>query len=153
MENDVQNNSKYQIIANYIKDLSFEIPSVESFLDAAQNLDKYETKIDISNKPIKNGILELNFKIIFEAPKDAKYKIHAESCLAVIFKIINTELKEEEVKKIILAEIPNLYAKKLTTIITDLFQKSGFTTFKFKEEINFEKLYKEQASNHSKQKN
>jgi preprotein translocase subunit SecB len=32
---------KYEIIANYIKDLSFEIPSAESFLDAAQNLGKY----------------------------------------------------------------------------------------------------------------
>jgi preprotein translocase subunit SecB len=55
----------YQIITNYVKDLSFEIPSPDSFIDAAQNLDKYETKIDISNKPLKNGMLELNFKLIF----------------------------------------------------------------------------------------
>ena len=40
----------YQIITNYVKDLSFEIPSPDSFIDATQNLDKYETKIDISNK-------------------------------------------------------------------------------------------------------
>lgn len=137
----------YQIITNYVKDLSFEIPSPDSFIDAIQNLDKYETKIDISNKPLKNGMLELNFKLIFEAPKEITNKIHAEACLAVIFKIINTALKAEEVKRIILAEIPDLYAKKLTDLITELFQKSGFKEFKFKKEINFNELYEQQSAN------
>jgi preprotein translocase subunit SecB len=146
MEKKIEDNSKYQIIANYIKDLSFEIPSIESFLDAAQNLGKYETKIDISNKPLKNGILELNFKIFFEAPKDIKNKIHAEGCLTIIFKITDTKLKEEEVKRIILAEIPSLYGNKLSNLMADLFQKSGFKEFRFKEEINFEKLYLEQTN-------
>jgi preprotein translocase subunit SecB len=92
-------------------------------------------------------MLELNLKLIFEAPKEVLNKIHAEACLAVVFKITNTELKEEEVKKIILAEIPDLYAKKLTDLITELFQKSGFKEFKFKKEINFNELYKQQSAN------
>ena len=50
-------NNKYQIVTNYVKDLSFEIPSPDCFVDAAQNLGKYETKVDISNKPLKNGML------------------------------------------------------------------------------------------------
>ena len=147
MEEKNKENSKYQIIANYVKDLSFEIPSPDCFVDAAQNLGKYETKVDISNKPLKNGMLELNLKLIFEAPKEVLNKIHAEACLAVVFKITNTELKEEEVKRIILAEIPDLYAKKLTVLITELFQKSGFKEFKFKKEINFNELYKQQSAN------
>jgi len=147
MEEKKIENSKYKIIADYIKDLSFEIPSPDCFVDAAQNLDKYETKVDISNKPLKNGMLELNCKLIFEAPKEIQNKIHAEACLAVVFKITNTELKEEEVKRIILAEIPDLYAKKLTDLITELFQKSGFKEFKFKKEINFNELYKQPSAN------
>ncbi|NDE96471.1 MAG: hypothetical protein EB045_05095, partial [Actinobacteria bacterium] len=78
-------------------------PSPDCFVDAAQNLGKYETKVDISNKPLKNGMLELNCKLIFEAPKEVQNRIHAEACLAVIFKITDTELKAEEVKRIILA--------------------------------------------------
>jgi preprotein translocase subunit SecB len=147
MEEKNKENSKYKIIADYIKDLSFEIPSPDCFVDAAQNLDKYETKVDISNKPLKNGMLELNCKLIFEAPKEIQNKIHAEACLAVVFKITNTELKEEEVKRIILAEIPDLYVKKLTDLIIELFQKSGFKEFKFKKEINFNELYKQQSAN------
>ena len=146
MEEKNKENSKYKIIADYIKDLSFEIPSPDCFVDAAQNLDKYETKVDISNKPLKNGMLELNGKLIFEAPKEIQNKIHAEACLAVVFKITNTELKEEEVKRIILAEIPDLYVKKLTDLIIELFQKSGFKQFKFKKEINFRELYEQQSA-------
>ena len=147
MEEKNQENSKYQIVANYVKDLSFEIPSLDCFVDAAQNLHKYETKVDISNKPLKNGMLELNLKLIFEAPKEVQNKIHIEACLAIIFKVINTKLKTDEVRSIILAEIPDLYAKKLTDLITELFQKSGFKEFKFKKEINFNELYKQQSAN------
>ena len=140
-------NKKYEIIANYIKDLSFEIPSPDCFVDAAQNLSKYETKIDISNKPLKNGLIELNCKIFFEAPKEIINKIHAEGCMAVVFKIIDLKLKDEEVRRIILAEIPDLYAKELMSLITDLFHKSGFKEFKFKTGINFAHLYEQQFPN------
>jgi preprotein translocase subunit SecB len=142
-----QENSKYQIITDYVKDLSFEIPSSDCFLDAAQNLGKYETKVDISNKPLKSGMLELNIKLIFEAPKEVHNKIHAEACLAVIFKITNTELKAEEVKRIILSEIPDLYAERLPDLITEIFQKSGFKEFKFRKKINFKELYEQQTTN------
>jgi len=74
MDEKNKENSKYQIIANYIKDLSFEIPSPDCFIDAAQNLDKYETKVDISNKPLKNGMLELNCKLILKHQKRCKIR-------------------------------------------------------------------------------
>ncbi len=147
MEEKKKEVSKYLIMTNYIKDLSFEIPTPDCFIDAAQSLDKYETKVDITNKPLKNGIIELNCKLIFEAPKETINKIYAEACLAVLFKITDTTLKIEEVKKIILAEIPDLYVKKLTNLITELFQKSGFKQFKFKKEINFNELYEQQSAN------
>ena len=147
MEEKKKENSRYQVIANYIKDLSFEIPSPDCFIDAAQNLDKYESTIDISNRPLKNGIIELNCNIILKAPKEIINKIHAEGCLAIIFKITDTQLEAEDVKKIILAEIPDLYVKKLTDLITELLQKSGFKEFKFKKEIKFKELYKQQSTN------
>ncbi len=65
----------YQIIASYVKDLSFEIPSPDCFIDAAQNLDKYETKVDISNKPLKNGMLELNCKTKSDVSNRSRFLI------------------------------------------------------------------------------
>ena len=45
---------KYEIVAKYIKDISFEIPSPDSFIDAAQNLGSYATKLDLNSNPDKN---------------------------------------------------------------------------------------------------
>jgi preprotein translocase subunit SecB len=92
-------------------------------------------------------MIELNCKIFFDSPKEIINKIHAEGCIAIIFNIIDLELKAEEVRKIILAEIPDLYAKELMNLITDLFHKSGFKEFKFKTEINFTNLYQQQFPN------
>jgi preprotein translocase subunit SecB len=147
METATTKNSNFEIILDYIKDLSFEIPSADCFIDAAQNLDKYHTKIDISNKAIKDNIIELNCKLIFDAPKEITNRIHAECCLGILFKVINKDLNVKDVERIILIEIPSLYAKKLADIITDLFHKSGFKSFKFSKEISFEELYDRQFTN------
>jgi len=96
MEKKIENNPKYEIIANYIKDLSFEIPSAESFLDAAQNLGKYETKIDISNKPLKNGILELNFKIFLKHQKTLKTRFTLRAALLLYLKLLTPSSKKKK---------------------------------------------------------
>jgi hypothetical protein len=98
-------------------------------VDAIENLSKYERKVDISNKPLKSAIIKLNCKLIFEIPKEVQNKIHPEACLAMVFKITEKEFRAEDIRKIVLAEIPDLYVKKLTDHITELFQKSFF--FKF----------------------
>ena len=48
-----KNNSKYEIIAKYVKDISFEIPTPEAYVEAAQNLGSYVTKIDFKSNPKK----------------------------------------------------------------------------------------------------
>jgi len=132
---------KYQIIADFIKQISFKIPTSEAYTNLAQDIQKYETKIDIQNNPLSNQINELNLKLFFEAPQNIKNKIHAEVCLAIVFKILEQKITENEVKKIMLAEIPNLFSKKITDILRNLFQQSGFKEFKFKKDFDFIEMY------------
>ena len=42
----------------YIKDISFEIPTPDSFVDAAQNLGSYSTKLDINKFKYANSGIE-----------------------------------------------------------------------------------------------
>ena len=100
------NNSNYEVVAKYIKDISFEIPDPDCFIDAAQNLGEYTTKLDLSSEPFKNNLIQLNCKFILEAPKNIQKKIYTEICLAVVFKITNAQLTSEEVKKLILVTLP-----------------------------------------------
>ena len=140
-------NNSYEVVAKYIKDISFEIPDPDCFIDAAQNLGSYSTKLDLSSKPFKNNLIELNCKFALEAPDKIEKKIHAEICLAIVFKITNTKLTTEEVKKLILVTLPTENFSFMKEVVTDLFQKSGFRKFSFTKEVNFEELYNQQFSN------
>jgi len=143
--NEIKNNQKkYEIVAKYIKDISFEIPSPDSFVNAAENLGLYSTKLDLSSKPFKNNLAELNCKFLLEAPDNIKDKIHAEVCISIVFKLIDSKMNAEEIKKTILISIPNENFEYMKDIVTTLFQKSGFKNFKFNKPIDFEDLYKKQ---------
>jgi preprotein translocase subunit SecB len=139
-------NSSYEVVAKYIKDISFEIPDPDCFIDAAQNLGSYSTKLDLSSKPFKNNLVELNCKFALEAPDKIEKKIHAEVCLAIVFKITNTKLSSKEVKKLILVTLPTENFFFMKEVVTDLFQKSGFKQFSFTKEVNFQELYNQQFS-------
>ena len=139
-------NNDYEVVAKYIKDISFGIPDPDCFIDAAQNLGSYSTKLDLSSKPFKNNLIELNCKFALEAPDKIEKKIHAEVCLAIVFKITNTKLSSEEVKKLILVTLPTENFSFMKEVVTDLFQKSGFKQFSFTKEVNFQELYNQQFS-------
>jgi len=146
--NKIENNEKrYEIVAKYIKDISFEIPTPDSFVDADQNLGSYATKLDINSNPYKNNLVELNCKFLLEAPENIKDKIHAEVCITIVFKLVDPNMSKEDIKKTILITIPNDHFEFMKDIVTSLFQKSGFKNFNFNKKIDFEELYKQQFSN------
>ena len=57
---------KFKILSGYIKDLSSETPNVESYLYTKDNISKYELDIDISSKPLKNKLIEINLVNAFK---------------------------------------------------------------------------------------
>ena len=137
-------NNDYEVVAKYIKDISFEIPDTDCFVSAAEKLSEYTTKLDLSSKPFKNNLIELNCKFILEAPEHVEKKIYADLCLAIVFKINNKELTTDQVKKLILVTMPTEHFPFMQEMVTHLFQKSGFKNFAFNKKINFEDLYKQQ---------
>ena len=138
---------KYEVVAKYIKDISFEIPSPDSFVDAAQNLGSYATKLDLNSNPYKNNLIELSCKFLLEAPENIQNKIHAEVCISIVFKLTDPKMTPDEVKKTILISIPSENFEYMKDVVTSLFQKSGFKSFNFNKPINFEELYKQQFAN------
>lgn len=137
-------NNDYEVVAKYIKDISFEIPDPDCFVSAAEKLSEYITKLDLTSKPFKNNLIELNCKFVLEAPEKIEKKIYAEICLAIVFKINNTKLTSEQVKKLILVTMPTEHFPFMQEMVTHLFQKSGFKNFAFNKKVNFEDLYKQQ---------
>ena len=61
---------KFKILAKYIKDVSSETPDVETFLFVRENISKYQLNIDITSKPLKNKLIEINTTLKFEDIED-----------------------------------------------------------------------------------
>ena len=51
---------KFKILANFIKDMSSETPDIESYIFVKENISKYHLNIDITSKPLKNRMIEVN---------------------------------------------------------------------------------------------
>ena len=132
---------KYKILSNYIKDMSSETPDVESFLFTKDNINKYELDIDISSKPLKNKLIEVNTNLKFQNKSKPDKKSYFEVVYASIIKIEETIKEKKELQKIILCDIQNEIYPKLEKILLNLLIDSGYSGVKFDKKVDFNKLF------------
>ena len=57
--------NKFKILLNFIKDISVETPDAETLIFVRDNISKYVLNIDITSKPLKNKMIEINTKLNF----------------------------------------------------------------------------------------
>ena len=134
---------KYNILTQYVKDISSETRDVETYLFVQDNISKYHLSIDITSKPLKNRLIEINTTLKFEDKESNEKKSHFELIYATVISIDN-ELKEKnDLQKIILCDVQTLIYSKIEKALLDLIHNSGFPKVKFEKKIDFEKLYNE----------
>ena len=56
---------KFKILTQFIKDLSSETPNVETYFYVKEYLKNYNLNIDITTKPLKNRVIEVNTKLSY----------------------------------------------------------------------------------------
>ena len=134
---------KYKILTQYIKDISSETRDVETYLFVKDNISKYHLSIDITSKPLKNRLIEINTTLKFEDKQGNEKKSYFEIIYATIINV-NNELKEKnDLQKIILCDVQVLIYPKIEKALLDLIHNSGFPEVRFEKKIDFEKLYNE----------
>ena len=132
---------KYKILGSFIKDMSSETPDVETYLFVREHISKYKLHIDISSKPLKNKLVEVNTTLKFTDSSDNKKKSFFEIVYVTVVNVI-TEIKEKkELEKIILCDLQNKIYPQLETAFLNLIHNSGFPGIKLEKKIDFEKLY------------
>jgi preprotein translocase subunit SecB len=132
---------KYKILGKYIKDLSSETKDTETYIFVRENISKYKLGIDITSKPLKNKMIEVNTAIKFEDKNENKKKSYFEIVFSTIVQI-NDDIKDKEVlQKIILCDIQIDIYPDIEKSFLDLLHNSGYPGFKFEKKIDFEKLY------------
>jgi len=133
----------YKIISKFIKDVSFEIPNAQAFTMLEKEISNYTLNFDITSKPFKNNIIEVNTVLRTNPNQEVKHKILAEiTCTALVSLEKNFEDKKE-LEKIILIKIPKEIYPTLYATFVYLFNKAGVQNIQIDKEVDFEKLYKE----------
>ena len=133
----------YKIISKFIKDVSFEIPNAQAFTMLEKEISNYTLNFDITSKPFKNNIIEVNTVLRTNPNQEVKHKILAEiTCTALVSLEENFENKKE-LEKIILIKIPKEIYSTLYATFIYLFNKAGVKNIQIEKEVDFEKLYNE----------
>ena len=131
----------FKILAQFIKDMSSETTDVQSYLFVKENISKYHLDIDISSKPLKNKLIEVNTKLRFEDKEPNEKKSHFEIIYASIVKIDDGIKDKKDLEKIILCDVQNKIYPNLEKSFLNLINNSGFPEVKLEKKIDFEKLY------------
>ena len=132
---------KYEIVLNYIKDLSVEIPDVQTFIFSKEYITKYSLGINVNTKAMKNDIIEVITKLHYKDPNNNKRKSYFEISYATVIKIIDKNLKKEDLEKIILIEVQNEIYPGLEKILLGVIRDAGFPNMVLEKKVDFEKLY------------
>ena len=137
---------KFEILSEFIKDMSSETPDVESYLFVKDQISKYQLNIDINSKPLKNKMIEVNTILRFTDKELNEKKSNFEIIYATIVKV-NDEIKsKKDLEKIILCDVQNKIFPNLEKSFLNLLNDSGYSGVKLEKKIDFEKLYKEKFS-------
>ena len=97
----------YEIVLNYIKDLSVEIPDAETFIFSRENITKYTLGLNISTNPIKDQTIEVITNLNYKDKSENKKKSYFEISYATVIKLKNKEMKKDELERLILCDLQN----------------------------------------------
>ena len=138
---------KYKILTEFAKDVSYETPDVETYLQTKDNILKYNLTLDIKSKFLKNKMVEVNIISKFQEANLKERKSNFEITYTAIVRIDENVTGKKEMEKIVLSDVPNEIYPRLEDLFITLVNKSGFPEVKIERKVDFEKLYKENLIN------
>tara|TARA_B100001996_G_C18519271_1_gene538622 strand:- start:257 stop:679 length:423 start_codon:yes stop_codon:yes gene_type:complete len=134
-------NKKYKIILDYINDLSVEIKDPEALLIVKERILKFNLDLEITSKPLKNKMIEVNTKLIYQDKEAKKREAYFEMVYATVVKLDESIENKKELEKIILCDVQKEIYPKIEKIFIETIKNSGLPGIEFKKKIDFDKLY------------
>tara|TARA_B100000029_G_scaffold513505_1_gene613304 strand:- start:2219 stop:2638 length:420 start_codon:yes stop_codon:yes gene_type:complete len=133
----------FRIISKFIKDISFEIPSPQTFLMIEKEILNYNLTFDITSKPFKENIIEVNTTLKISPNQDVKHKMLTEITMTALVSIEKNFEDKKELEKIILIKVPEKIYPTLYETFIFLYTQAGIKNLKIEKEVDFEKMYNE----------
>ena len=130
-------------MSEFVKDMSSETPDIQTYLFVKENIPRYHLNIEITSKPLKDKIIEVNTTLKFSDKDGDEKKATFEIVYASIVKVEDDIKDKQSLQKILLCDVQNKIYPKLEKSFLNMLSNSGYPDIKFNKKIDFDKLYKE----------
>jgi len=127
-----------RILAQYIRDLSFESPHAPESLRAGTTQPQVDLGVELNARGRPDGFYEVELKLNARAMCDAEAVFHIELVYAGLFQIVG--VTETDLEPVLMIECPRYLFPFARRIISDLTGEGGFPPFLL-EPIDFAGIY------------
>ena len=136
----------FEILAEFVKDISSETPDVQSYIYVKENISKYHLNIEINSKALKNKMIEVNTTLKFEDKEPNEKKSYFEIVYVSIIRVDENVKDKKDLEKILLCDVQNKIYPDVEKTFLNLLHNSGFPGIKIDKKIDFTQLYKQRSN-------
>ncbi len=127
-----------RIVSQYIRDLSFESPSVDRALDGPGDNPNLELEVNVNARSMRENLYQSEIEFKATAKDDIGTIYQMEAVYGGVFQIDN--MTREDIEPFMLVNCPSMLFPFLRRIIADLTREGGFPPL-FLDPIDFAALY------------
>jgi preprotein translocase subunit SecB len=127
-----------RILAQYIRDLSFESPHAPESLRATANPPQIDLNVELNATGRDDGLYEVELKLTARAAREADTVFHIELLYAGLFQIVG--VNPADLEPVLMIECPRYLFPFARRLVADLSAEGGFPPFRL-EPIDFAGIY------------
>ena len=127
-----------RILAQYIRDLSFESPHAPESLRGGENPPQIDLGVELNAKGRDDGLFEIELKLTARAARETQAIFHIELVYAGLFQLAGVPAADME--SVLMIECPRYLFPFARRIIADLSSEGGFPPFML-EPLDFAGIY------------
>ena len=132
--------NKFNILTEFIKDMSCETKNAQTYLHVKDVIKNYHLDFAINAKPMKNKLIEVDTTLNFKDPNSSEQQAYFEIVYTSIVKI-DDDVKDLDLKKILLCEVPKKIYPKLEKSFIDMLHNAGYEEIQPNKKIDFDELF------------
>jgi len=127
-----------RILAQYIRDLSFENPRAPESLRGNEVQPQIELGVELNGRGRDDGLFEVELKLTARATRQADTVFHLELVYAGLFQILG--VPGEDMEPVLMIECPRYLFPFARRVVADLTTEGGFPPFML-EPMDFAAIY------------
>ena len=120
--------------------MSCETKNAQTYLHVKDVIKNYHLDFAINAKPMKNKLIEVDTILNFKDPNSSEKQSYFEIIYTSIVKI-DDDVKDLDLKKILLCEVPKKIYPKLEKSFIDMLHNAGYEEVQPNKKIDFDELF------------